>query len=147
MWGGVDQKMCSVQMEDGNQSCVPLYSGTIWQKSLKIYATVLHTAAASQCSQRRALLETYITENLYFFKAEVSTRIQGCKTQPSWCGVMLQVLAKPKGLKAMCSLAFKEKGTGDFQCYQNWLANNFSHEVEQYCHASKLAFKSFARPW
>lgn len=57
--------MCSVKREDGNQSCVPLYSGTIWQKSLKIYTTLLHTAAASQCSQRRTLGNIHHREPLF----------------------------------------------------------------------------------
>lgn len=145
MWGGVDQKMCSVKREDGNQSCVPLYSILFGRNHWK-FTQHCYTQQQLVNAAKGEPSETYITENLYFFKGKVATRIQGCKTQPSWCGVMLQILAKPKGLKAMCSLAFKQKGTGDFQRYQNWLANSFSHEVEEYCPASKLASKSFAHP-
>lgn len=60
----IDQKMCSVQMEDENQSSFPLCSGIIWQKSLKIYTALLHTTAGAQYSWRRSLLETHATKNL-----------------------------------------------------------------------------------
>lgn len=99
--------MCSVQMEEENQSSVPLWSGIIWQKSLKIYTALLHTIAGGQYSGRRTLLETHATKNIYPFTGEVSARTQGCKTQPS-LRVMGQCLRHPptklKGIESLCDL-------------------------------------------
>lgn len=70
-------------MEDENQSSLPLYSGSVWQKQSEIYTVLLQTAAGGQQSWRRTLLETHTTKNLYPSRGGVPG-LKGTKHSPAY---------------------------------------------------------------